>query len=195
MRWDPVSVSSGRQPPGGIRYQRLARADLARIADIDRTERIDRLYVQRGGELEQRTGDFSARAWFTTGEGEHSIAAQRTACERYLDAGGSALGAFDGERLVAIAVVVPHIRPGIAQLAYMHVSDGYRGQGIGVHLSDELDRIARESGDATMVVSATPSENTVRFYLGRGFQPDADPLPELYELEPEDVHLSKTLRA
>jgi hypothetical protein len=44
-----------------------------------------------------------------------------------------------------------------------------------------------------MVVSATPSLNTVRFYLHQGFEPMAEPLPELYELEPEDVHLQKRL--
>jgi hypothetical protein len=44
-----------------------------------------------------------------------------------------------------------------------------------------------------MVVSATPSGNTVRFYLGRGFQPVAEPLAELFELEPEDVHMRKVL--
>ncbi len=31
--------------------------------------------------------------------------------------------------------------------------------------------LSRTAGDCDMVVSATPSENTVRFYLGRGFQP------------------------
>ena len=44
-----------------------------------------------------------------------------------------------------------------------------------------------------MVVTATPTENTVRFYLGRDFQPMAEPLPELFELEPEDVHMRKVL--
>jgi len=44
-----------------------------------------------------------------------------------------------------------------------------------------------------MVVSATPSLNTVRFYQRRGFEPMAKPLPELYALEPEDVHLQKSL--
>jgi len=39
----------------------------------------------------------------------------------------------------------------------------------------------RVKTDAEMVVSATPSENTVRFYLGRGFRPMAQPLPELLE--------------
>jgi ribosomal protein S18 acetylase RimI-like enzyme len=89
--------------------------------------------------------------------------------------------------------VTPHVRPGIAQLAFLHVSDGYRGRGVGSYLTAELERLAREQGDEMMVVSATPSENTVRFYLGRGFEPVADPLPELLELEPEDIHMRKTL--
>jgi hypothetical protein len=44
-----------------------------------------------------------------------------------------------------------------------------------------------------MVVSATPSENTVGFYRGRGFAPMAEPLAELLEREPEDVHMRKVL--
>jgi GNAT superfamily N-acetyltransferase len=73
------------------------------------------------------------------------------------------------------------------------VSDGYRKAGIGGRLSDELERIARTAGDTELVVSATPSENTVRFYVSRGFAPMEEPFPELLELEPEDVHLLKTL--
>ena len=64
---------------------------------------------------------------------------------------------------------------------------------IGSRLCDDLERIAGEAGDLEIVVSATPSENTVRFYMGRGFELMAQPLPELFALEPEDVHLSKRL--
>jgi hypothetical protein len=53
--------------------------------------------------------------------------------------------------------------------------------------------LARRVGDTEIVVTATPSENTVRFYLGRGYQPMAEPFPELLELEPEDIHMSKAL--
>lgn len=176
-----------------IDVRRLTRDELGRIAEIDRTERIDVLYVQRGTHLEERRGEFSARAWLTDGEGEHSVAAQQTALEHYVEAGGTVLGAFAGARLVGVGVVVPHLRPGTAQLAFLHVSDGFRGRGIGNRLSDELESLAREAGDRTMVVSATPSLNTVRFYRGRGYEPTAEPLPELYELEPEDVHLEKRL--
>jgi GNAT superfamily N-acetyltransferase len=176
-----------------ITYRRLVASDLERIGEIDRTERIDTLYVQNGERLDQRSGDFSAPAWFIEGEGEHSVAHQRAECERHLAAGGIALGAFANGQLVAIGIVRPHIRPGVAQFAFLYVSNGHRAQGIGRHLSEELERLAREGGDTTMVVSATPSLNTVRFYLQRGFEPTAEPLPELYELEPEDVHLHKRL--
>ncbi|MFO7572065.1 MAG: GNAT family N-acetyltransferase [Gaiellaceae bacterium] len=173
-------------------YRRLDRADLARLGEIDRTERIEALYVQFGERLERLEGDWSARAWLE-GVGEHSVGAQRAACERLLDDGAVALGAFDGSRLVGIGIVLPHLRPGLAQLAFLHVSDGYRGAGIGRRLSDDLERAARDAGDTEIVVSATPSENTVRFYLRLAYSPMAEPLPELYELEPEDVHMAKPL--
>jgi predicted N-acetyltransferase YhbS len=176
-----------------IVYRQLVTADLARIGEIDRTEQIDTLYVQHGRRLEKRSGDWSARAWLTEGDGEHSVAHQIAECKRHLAAGAIALGAFADERLVGIGLMTPHIRPGTAQLAFLHVSDGYRGRGIGGHLNDELERLAREQGDTTMVVSATPSLNTVRFYRRHGFEPMAPPLPELYELEPDDAHMHKRL--
>ena len=107
--------------------------------------------------------------------------------------GAVALGAFNGDRLVGIGVVLAHLRPGVAQLAYLHVSDGFRGRGIGARLCDELEGLAREAGDTSMVVSATPSYNTVGFYRRRGYEPMAEPFPELYDLEPEDVHMTKLL--
>ena len=180
-------------PASTIEYRRLALAELSLVADIDRTERIEAIYVQRDTRLELRTGDWSAPSWNPDGLGEHSVAGQRAALERQVEAGAIPLGAFDGGRLVGIGLVTLHIRPGIAQLAYLQVSDGYRALGIGGRLSHELERIAREAGDTSIVVSATPSLNTVRFYQRRGFEPMAEPLPELYELEPEDVHLQKSL--
>jgi predicted N-acetyltransferase YhbS len=60
-------------------------------------------------------------------------------------------------------VVVPHIRPAIAQLAFLHVSQDFRAAGVGSRLSADLELVARRAGDTEIVVSATPSENTVRF--------------------------------
>ena len=170
-----------------VELLRLGRSELARVVEIDRREHINVIYDQHGTQLVARQGDWNAAAWDPDGHGEHSMEAQRHTLEHYVDAGGIALGAFAGRRLVAIGVVVPHLRPGIAQLAFLHVSAPSRAKGVGRRLSEELEDIARTEGDCDMVVSATPSENTVRFYLGRGFQPLAEPLAELFELEPEDA--------
>lgn len=90
-------------------------------------------------------------------------------------------------------MVVSDLRPGIAQLAFLHVTAARRATGVGSLLCDELERIARADGATEMAVSATPTANTVRFYRGRGFEPTAAPLAELFEAEPEDVHMRKTL--
>jgi GNAT superfamily N-acetyltransferase len=171
--------------------RRLARTELGRVGEIDRTERIDLRYEQRGTKLVERPGDWSSPGWYEEGTGEHSVEEKRRALEHYADAGGIAIGAFADEQLVGIGVVVPQLRPGLAQLAFLHVSAPFRATGVGSRLCDELELIARDAGAASIVVSATPSQNTVRFYLRRGYEPMARPLPELYDLEPEDVHMRK----
>ena len=180
-------------PRSEIAYQSLAVSDLSRLGEIDRTEQIDRIYVQHGTRIEPVIGDRSAPQWDLDGDGEHSVAALRAMLEQVVARGATALGAFSDDRLVGFGVVLPHVRPGLAQLVALYVSNAYRGRGVGGRLTAELEEIALDGGDTAMVVSATPSANTVHFYLGRGFEPTGDPLPELYELEPEDIHMRKTV--
>ncbi len=133
-----------------ITYRPLAAADLERLGEIDRTERIETLYIQQGEQLVERAATFDVPPWSAEGDHEHSLAYLRAFCERHLAAATRSAAASDAD-------------------------------------------IARAAGHTTMVVSATPSVHTVRFYVGCGFAPMAEPLPELYALEPEDVHLSKSL--
>lgn len=170
-------------------------AELSRLGEIDRTERIEAIYLQHGTTLEESVQPFDVPPWLPTGgyEEPHSVPDQIGFCEWHVSRGASIFGAFDGERLVGIGLVTPHIRPGIAQLSFLHVSDGYRGRGVGRRLVAELERVAREVGDTQMVVSATPTVNTVRFYMGCGYAPMAESLAELFEEEPEDIHLNKRL--
>ena len=176
-----------------VEFRRLGRNELPRVAEI-RPDGTYRCALRPAWhELVAWLGDWSSPPWDPDGHGEHSVEAHRRALEHYVDTGGIAFGAFASKRLVGIGVVVPDLRPGIAQLAFLHVSAPMRATGIGSRLSEQLDQVARTAGDSDMVVSATPSENTVRFYLGRGFRPMAQPLAELFELEPEDVHMRKVL--
>ena len=126
--------------------RRLHAEDVSLIAEIDRSEHIDLLYEQHGTHLVARPGSWDASAWAPDGQGEHSVEGERHELGRYADAGGIAFGAFVGERLVGIGVVVPHLRPALAQLAFLHVTARHRATGIGGRLSDELDQAARRAG-------------------------------------------------
>jgi GNAT superfamily N-acetyltransferase len=176
-----------------IEFRALGRSDLSGLGEIDRTERSEVLYAQEGTELVAHHGEWNATAWDADSQHDHSVEAKVREAEHYLDVGGQAFGAFVDDRMVGIGIVVPHLRPGIAQLAFLHVSAPWRSAGIGARLCERLDEVARSAGASEMVVSATPSENTVRFYIGRGFEPSAEPLPDLFALEPEDVHMHKVL--
>ena len=176
-----------------ITYRAMQPAELDRLGEIDRTESITRIYVQQGEALVETEQSFDVPPWSPTGgyEDPHSVPDQIGFCRWHVSRGASVFGAFDGERLVGIGLVTPHIRPGIAQLSFLHVSHGHRGRGVGRRLVAELERIAAEAGDTQMVVSATPTARTVHFYMACGYTPMAEPLPELLAEEPEDVHLSK----
>src|SRR5262245_20587885 len=166
-----------------LAYRWLDADELERVSEIDRAERIDAIYVQRGSELTLVEGDHSSPPWQAEGDGEHSVANVRRSLAGWYAAGGVGFGAFDGDRLVALGVVVAELRPAVAQLAFLYVTRDFRGLGIGGVIVDELERVARDRGAATMVVSAVPSRNTVRFYVGLGFEPMAEPLSELFEVE------------
>ena len=61
-----------------IEFRRLARVEPSGVAEIDRTERIDLIYEQRGTELRERRGNWSSAAWDPHGHGEHSVEASGT---------------------------------------------------------------------------------------------------------------------
>jgi GNAT superfamily N-acetyltransferase len=171
-----------------LEYRRLQPGELAKIRDIDRSERVTLSYQVRRGKICPVAVDWDVPAFRPDGNDAHSVGAQIAFCERHLSAGACAIGAFDSGTLAAIGLMTPAIRPGIAQLAYLHVALAYRRTGVASRLFDELLRVARESGARQVYVSATPSESAVGFYQSRGFQLTT-PIPELYELEPEDIHM------
>ena len=77
----------------------------------------------------------------------------------------------------------------MAQLEFFHVSRPYRKTGLGSALFERAKVAAVAFGARGLYISATPSENTVDFYRSRGAELVTEPDPELFALEPEDIHL------
>jgi ribosomal protein S18 acetylase RimI-like enzyme len=146
------------------------------------------------GSLEAESVDWQVPRWFDDDHPEHSVQAKVGSWQPLLEEhGGTMLGAFDGDRLVGVAIYRPNLVEDTAQLAVLHVSQGYRRQGIATELTARTARLAREDGAKQLYVSATPSESAVGFYQSQGFGLVETPHPMLYALEPEDIHMSRTL--
>lgn len=176
-----------------MKIRPLQRDEIGDLWSIDRTERIERMVRFEAGELVYVDEPHDVTGW-PVGEPERDEGLLRDC----FDHGGTFLGAFDGDALVG-AVVLESRFIGPAgdrlQLKFLFVSRAQRGTGLGQTLFERAAARARELGARGLYVSATPSENTIRFYLKRGCRVAEHLDPALFGLEPEDIHLDCELEA
>lgn len=170
----------------------MVRGDILRIgSDIDRSEYIPAVYRHENGELREVRIDYHSTGW--TPDRIDEIHHMLHEC---FDRGGWFLGAFeDGSgRLAGVAVLDPDCPANakdVMQLKFLHVSKPHRGSGLGKTLFERAAAEARVRGARGMYVSATESVHTVQFYFRRGCRlaSSTEVDPDLYALEPEDIHL------
>ena len=173
--------------------RQLPHSDISRLVEIDRSEHVTLEYVYKDRSLHARKIDCHVPNWSRDPSQAHSIHRLIRQFTPVLEEGGALLGAFVEDKLVGLAILRYDLEPGMSQLALLHVSDGYRRQGIGAELTEEMIRMAKERGSTMMYVSATPSESAVGFYLSQGFELAAKVNEELYALEPDDIHMTKVI--
>ncbi len=164
----------------------LSREQIREIWSIDRSEVIDAIYYLEDGALVLKPEHHDVRGW-PPGMAESST----PILEDCYDGGGWFCGLYDGPRLAGVAVLDGELmgnNKDQLQLMFLHVSRPYRDQGLGHRLFNAARKEARKRGAKGLYVSATPSEHTVEFYLGLGCRVTAEPDPELFALEPEDIH-------
>jgi N-acetylglutamate synthase-like GNAT family acetyltransferase len=79
------------------------------------------------------------------------------------------------------------------QLYFHHVDSQYRHKGVGGKLLRKVRAKAKNLGAKKLYISATPSKNTIEFYMHVDCRLTSDLNSKLYKLEPEDIHLEFTL--
>ena len=173
-----VCVITGRE---------LLRGEIEQVWHIDRSEVIDNIYHVENGILALRPEHYDLSGW-PPGEAEKYTPLLLDCFDR----GGWFYGVFDHTTLIGIVVLESKSigqHGDQLQLKFLHVSSPYRKTGLGKQLFARAKAVARERGAKRLYISATPSENTVNFYLRLGCVVAREPDPELIELEPEDIHL------
>ena len=171
----------------------LYETDFANFKDLDRSETIRTAYKVQEGALVPYSVTWDVPSFDPDSYGDHSVNEQIAFCRSHLERGGRMIGAFECDLLVGVGLLTPEIRPGTAQLAYLHVSADYRRAGVATRILNALLDWACHEGAQEIYVSSIPSESAVGFYIKAGFQPTMEPIHELVELNPEDIHLVKRL--
>jgi len=165
----------------------LQRDEIPLIWQIDRREVIENIYYLRDGKLVLETEHYEMQGW-PPGEAEQYTPILLNCYDR----GGFFWGAFEDDTLVGVSVLESKfIGSGqdMLQLTFLQVNRDCRGQGLGTKLFNLAVEKAKALGARKLYISATPSENTVDYYMRLGCVLATEVDPELFALEPEDIHL------
>ncbi len=167
--------------------RKLARDEIETVWEIDRSEVIENVYYLRDGALVLEPEYYDMKGW---PPGEAALSTPLL-CDCF-DRGETFYGAFNDAEMAG-AVVLESRFIGEAkdrlQLKFLHVGSGHRKRGLGKTLFERAVERAKALGARSLYISATPSENTVNFYLHLGCEVTGEVDRELFELEPEDIHL------
>lgn len=169
----------------------LRRDEIEQIWKIDRREVIENVYHLEEGALVLRPEHYDMQGW-PRGEAELCT----PILHECFDRGGWFCGLFDENKIIGAAILdSKFISRGHdqLQLKFLHISRDYRKQGLGKRLFEMARAEARERGAQQIYVSATPSENTVDFYMRLGAAVTKEPDPGLLALEPGDIHMECNL--
>jgi predicted acetyltransferase len=180
-------ITAGSPEASQLTLRPLHRHEVERVWNIDRSEVIENVYRAQHGALTLRPQHIEVSGW-PPGETEKYMPLLLDCFDR----GGWVHGAFDHGRIVGAAVLESKFigeRKDQLQLKFLHVSRSHRGRGLGAKLFELAKKTARERGAKSLYISATPSENTVNFYRRLGCRVAEQPDRDLFELEPEDIHL------
>jgi ribosomal protein S18 acetylase RimI-like enzyme len=171
-----------------ITIRQIPKDQVHRLGDLDVSESGDMVYKWTEGHVEATHQEWHRPRWDAAAIRQHSEMVTNA-----LARGGVMLGALDGELLVGFAALRYKLTDDMAQLVGLWVSRDYRRHKVAAGLVQEIVRLAKENGARALYVSATPSRSAVGFYQSQGFRPTLQVNQELYELEPEDIHMVKEL--
>ncbi|KGP90593.1 GCN5 family acetyltransferase [Pontibacillus chungwhensis BH030062] len=116
--------------------------------------------------------------------------------KRCIEEGGGVVAAFEGTQVAGFANVENRFFGSANQyvpLPFIHVSNSYRGEGIGKQLFYQCCEIAKDLGAEKIYIGAHPAVETQRFYQSVGCILAQEVNEDIYQKEPLDLQLEKLL--
>jgi len=177
------------EPAVRIREMSIQEAD--QLGEIDRSEWIEATYRMVNGQLERLEEGHECATWC---EEQVKELIARFGVE--VSSGGYAVGAYDEGQLVGFGVLGHKFRGSNSDQLHvdlLYVTRNYRRRGIGKRIMDELEKAAKARGASCLYISSTETQSAVSFYRSYGGELAAQVDPELFALEPYDIHMLKKL--
>jgi len=174
-----------------IVFRTMGSDDVDRLADIDRSEEIERICrIENGREIWTEAGH-ECLGW-----DKKQLDELRLRFLSELERGGAAVGAYYGERLAGFALLghrPPGFQADMLTLELMYVGRPYRRRGIATRLMQLLSRTASARGAKSLYISSTETSSAVGFYRSMGSEYTSDPDPDMLAKEPLDIHMIRPL--
>jgi len=174
-----------------LNIRALRRSEIEKIRNINRQEIVEEIYYLDKGQLNLRKEFHDIKGWNIS---------ELEKCIEHLydiyDRNGNLLESFDGEKLSGVSALESEFigkNRDQLQLFFLQVDSKYRRMGIGGKLLKKAMAKAKKWGAKELYISATPSKNTINFYLHMGSTLASEINPILYKLEPKDIHLQLPL--
>ena len=170
-----------------MNFRLINRDEIEKLRKIDRSEIITHIYHYVNGKLLLREEYYNLLGWDQT---ELNNLLKRLYI--IFDRGGTFYGAFNNSSMIGLVSLNNQFigkNKDQLQIVSLHVSKNFRKKGIGKALFDIAKEKAKKLGAKKLYISATPSKNTVEFYMQLGCKLAKEINKELFELEPEDIHL------
>ncbi|MGN0611287.1 MAG: GNAT family N-acetyltransferase [Ruminiclostridium sp.] len=97
--------------------------------------------------------------------------------------------ALDDGKVIGFIGLIKRLNNEYMILDLMHVSQMYRGKGIGRKLFSLAKQEAKKAGAKALYISACSSEETIAFYKAMGAELTDDPIKEIADEEPYDLQM------
>ncbi|MGM9986150.1 MAG: GNAT family N-acetyltransferase [Bacillaceae bacterium] len=170
-----------------MNYRLLEKSELGLLSEISRKEIVNEVYYFKNNKLEIVDEHYQIEGW-----NFEELQAFIKRLHDIHDRNGTIYGAFDYHKIVGLAALESKfIGKNKDQLKFdmLYISTNYRKKGIGKNLVNLLSDKAKELGAKSLYISATPFKNTVDFYFAVGAHLTSEINAELYQLEPDDIHM------
>ena len=169
----------------------LSREEIEKVRDITRNEVVEQVYYFEGGRLILKDEFHDMKGW-NPGELDGCI----VHLYDIFDRNGNLFGAFEENKLIGISALESEFMgqdENQLQLYFHQVDSNFRSKGVGGKLFRKAMEKAIGLGAKSLYISATPSKNTIGFYLHMGCRLASEVNLKLFRLEPRDIHLELIL--